>query len=97
MKYTKSPMYKLCFLLLVASKLDGNTNLSWSLILAPFMIEQATEVFVSIVGWIYDVIKSLVTNIKRNQEFNTRYTSGPQLYWDATNKKLYSPFETEEN
>ena len=96
MKYTKNPVFKLFFLLLIALKLDGKTSLSWSLILTPFMIEQATEVFISIVGLIYDVIKNFVVNIKRNQELNTKYTNGPQMYWDATNKKLYSPFDVEE-
>lgn len=96
MKMSESPMVKLCFLLLIALKLDGNINLSWLLILAPFMIEPATEVFISIVACIYNAIKSFVTNVKRNQDLNTRY-NGHRLVWDAKTNTMYGPYNKEEN
>ena len=96
MKMSERPMVKLCFLLLIALKLDGNIDLSWLLILTPFMIESATEVFISIVTCIYNAIKSFATNVKRNQDCNTRY-NGHRLVWDAKTNTMYGPHNKEDN
>ena len=86
-----NPLFKILILVPIALKLDGKLDVSWMHIFTPLLIVWAIDVISSIIV----IICNIASNIKRNQEINIRY-NGQKLYWDATNKRMYGPFETED-
>lgn len=94
MKCYKNPVIALLYLVMLILKLDGKAeNVSWFLIFAPMLIELSAEVFVKIISSVVSLIHSVTERTNVNQQFY----AGQKCYWDASNNRMYVPFEVEDN
>ena len=82
-------------LFLVLSKLDGTMEITWMTAFLPFFISYLIPVIVEVLCFIWNGIADMINSCKANQNRNTSYP-GARLHWDATNNRMYGPFEMEE-
>ena len=92
---TNGKVIHLITLFLVLSKLDGTMEITWMTAFLPFFISNLIPVVVEIIYFICKGIVNIVNSLKTNQNYNVS-KPGERLYWDAANKRMYGPFETEE-